>query len=79
MAEIVVPNIATMLIATALWGGRLKTRINVGTKINPPPNPHMDAGKPTPTPNAMRIKKNGMLNMSKITPQVQSPYLDSGL
>ncbi len=54
------PHIATRLIATAFWGGKLKTMIKVGTKMKPPPRPHMDAGKPTINPNSKSVMKREM-------------------
>ena len=58
-AEKVVPHIATRLMAMAFCGDILKARIRVGTRMKPPPRPHMDAGKPTanPSPRSMKSRK----------------------
>jgi hypothetical protein len=59
VAETVVPHMATRLMAMAFCGDRLKARIRVGTRMKPPPRPHMDAGKPTikPSPRSTKNRK----------------------
>jgi hypothetical protein len=59
----VVPHMATRLMAIAFWGDKPKTRINVGTRMKPPPRPHIDAGKPTINPSIRSTKNKEMLIM----------------
>lgn len=68
VAETVVPHMATRLMAMAFCGGRLKASMRVGTRMKPPPSPHMEAGKPTASPSARSAKKRGMVITAKLNP-----------